>query len=231
VVLNDPLVRLSGVSFSYEPGHNVLDRVNLELQAGDRIGLAGPNGGGKTTLLHIIVGLTKPASGTVEVFGRVRNTEADFVDVRKKVQLLFQDAEDQLFSPTVIEDVAFGPLNLGKSREEAVAVASETLAVLGLRGYEDKITHHLSGGEKRLVSLATILAMKPRVLLLDEPESGLDEDSVDRLVSTLSQLDLSMIAVSHHREFLERITTSGLVLRKGRLDRWKAKPGESGRNL
>ncbi len=177
-ILSQPLIRLSDVSFTYADAAPILDSVSLEVPAGARIGLVGPTGGGKTTILHLIVGLIRPTSGQVEVLGKVRNSEESFVEVRRKVQLLFQDPEDQLFSPTVLEDVAFGPLNMGKSREEAISISMETLASLGLNGYENKITHKLSGGQKRLVSLASVLAMKPDALLLDEPENGLDEESV-----------------------------------------------------
>ena len=208
--MNGALISLRDVSFSYEPDRPVLESVNLQLRAGERVGLRGPNGSGKTTLLHLIVGLLRPAGGEIEVFGEVRRREADFVDVRARVGLLFQDPEDQLFCPTVAEDVAFGPLNLGKGRDEVRDIARETLQSLGLEGYEGRITYKLSGGEKRLVSLATVLAMKPDVLLLDEPAAGLDEETVERVVRILDRLPLGMIVVSQDRGFLGR-TTSGTV--------------------
>lgn len=223
--MSQPLIRLSDVSFNYHDGPPILDHVNLDVPKGARIGLVGPTGGGKTTILRLIVGLIRPTSGQVEVLGKARTTEESFAEVRRKVQLLFQDPEDQLFSPTVLEDVAFGPLNTGKSREESIVIAQETLASLGLNGYEDKITHKLSGGQKRLVSLAAVLAMKPDALLLDEPENGLDEESVKRLVDILWGLPLTMIVVSHHRNFLERVVTTGLVVRKGAVSPWKEKTG------
>ena len=139
--------------------------------------LLGPNGCGKTTLLHLIVGLLRPSAGQIEAFGRQRMAEADFHEVRRRVGLLFQDADDQLFCPTVAEDVAFGPLNLGKSRDEVRRIVAGTLDSLGLAGYEHRVTYRLSGGEKRLVALATVLAMQPEVLLLDEPSGGLDDAS------------------------------------------------------
>ncbi len=218
--MNDPLIRLSQIRFGYEPGKWVLDRLDLELLPGQRLGLAGATGGGKTTILHLIVGLLRPVSGSVEVFDRPCSTETDFFQVRKRVQLLFQDAEDQLFSPSVIEDVSFGPLNLGKSREEALEAAHTALDALGLHGYEERITHRLSGGEKRLVSLAAVMAMQPDVLLLDEPDSGLDENTLDRLTNILIHLPIAMIIVSHHRDFLSRTATDGMTLRDGRLSPW-----------
>ena len=170
---NDNIViNLSDISFAYSGNATVLDKLNLQLYSGERLGLIGPNGSGKTTLFHIIMGLLKPSSGIIEIFGKQVSEEKDFRSVRERIGLLFQDADDQLFSPTVLEDVAFGPLNLGKSQDEARDIAHRTLDVLGLSGFEDRITYKLSGGEKKLVSLATVLAMEPEILLLDEPSNG-----------------------------------------------------------
>jgi cobalt/nickel transport system ATP-binding protein len=144
--------------------------------------------------------------------------ERDFREVRERAGLLFQDPQDQLFCPTVYEDVAFGPLNLGKSREEAEEVVEKVLSRLDLQGYEERITYKLSGGEKRLVSLACVLAMEPEVLLLDEPAEGLDEGMWDRLVDILTELSQSMIIVSHDREFLRRTTDRILNLKRGQLE-------------
>ncbi len=221
----DPLLAFRGVSFAYpgrpgEAARAVLDGVDLALQPGDRVALVGPNGSGKTTLLHLAVGLLKPSAGEIEAFGEVRRTEKDFREVRGRAGLLFQDPEDQLFSPTVAEDVAFGPLNLGKSRDEALAATAETLASLDLEGYEERITHHLSYGEKRLVALASVLAMRPEVLLLDEPTDGLDEHYAGRLTEILGGLEQAMLVVSHDRAFLGRVTSRALLLSSGRLKAW-----------
>jgi cobalt/nickel transport system ATP-binding protein len=211
------LLNLSNICFCYPGGKPVLDRLDFRLNAGDRIGLVAPNGSGKTTLFHVIMGLLKPDSGTVEAFGRPRQKESDFVEVRRRIGLLFQDADDQLFSPTVLEDVAFGPLNLGKSREEAVAVARETLDFLGLKDFEDRVTYKLSGGEKRLVSLATVLAMQPEALLLDEPSTGLDSTTKETLVDILNGLDLSLVLISHEFDFLSRTTRNIYTMEDGRV--------------
>lgn len=216
--MNQTLVALRGVEFSYEPDRPVLEGVDFELRQGERVALTGPNGSGKTTLLHTIVGLLKVQEGVVEVFGKPRREEKDFEEVRERVGLLFQDPEDQLFCPTVIEDVAFGPLNLGKSQIEAMEVARRTLQLLGLGKYEDRITYRLSHGEKRLVSLATVLAMEPEVLLLDEPLSGLDEETEQRLTSILAELPQSMIVVSHDRNLLRKVSNRAVYLRRGKLE-------------
>lgn len=194
---------LQGVSFALEPG--------------ELLGFIGPNGAGKSTLLRIAMGLLRPTSGIVRALDQVRTREKDFLAVRRAVGYLFQDPDDQLFCPTVLEDVAFGPLNLGRSRSEAKAQSSRVLAELGLAGYEGRVTHRLSGGEKRLVSLAAVLAMSPQALLLDEPNTGIDEEHAARLESILLDSDLSWAIVSHDRPFLRRVCAKLFVLKDGKL--------------
>ncbi len=214
---NELIINLEDITFSYPGGAPVLDKLNFKLHRGNRIGLMGPNGSGKTTLVHIVMGLLKPSAGRIEIFEKPAVTEKDFRKVRGKIGLLFQDADDQLFSPTVLEDVAFGPLNLGKSQDEAMDIARNTLKFLGLDGFEDRITYKLSGGEKKLVSLATILAMEPEVLLLDEPISGLDDKTKATLKNVLLDLDLSYILISHEIDFLAEITDSIYTMENGEI--------------
>lgn len=216
--MSSRLIYLDEVSFSYGPQRPVLRNCTFRLGAGERVGLIGPNGSGKTTLLSLIVGLVRPTAGRVEVLGKARSREADFHDVRRRVGLLFQDADDQLFCPTVAEDVAFGPMNLGKSREEVRRIVARTLRRLELDGYEERVTHKLSGGEKRLVALATVLAMEPDVLLLDEPITGLDEAATERVLDILAELPQAMLIVSHDRSLLKRLATRTLVLTGGKLE-------------
>lgn len=211
------LIRLSGVTHAYDPAHPVLDGADFTLAAGERVALLGANGSGKTTLLHVMVGLILPRAGTVHAFGRQRAREADFVEVRARAGLLFQDPDDQLFCPTVAEDVAFGPLNLGKSRDEARAVVHATLDRLGLAHLENRVTHKLSGGQRRLVSLAAVLAMEPEALLLDEPTNALDEATRERLLDILAGLPQAMVVVSHDREVVERLATRRVTLSDGKL--------------
>ena len=212
-----PILELQGICFSYPGSAPVLRDLALSLYENERIGLIAPNGSGKTTLFHIIMGLLRPSAGRILAFGRTVSSEKEFIKVRRRVGLLFQDADDQLFSPTVLEDVAFGPLNLGKSKKEAVEISQKTLSFLGLEGFEDRITIKLSGGEKRLVALATVLAMKPRVMLLDEPSAGLDEATKHRLVHILKSLDISYLIVSHEFDFLSEITDRIYTLQDGRI--------------
>ena len=215
--MSERLIGLDNVSFSYGPDRLVLDECSFSLDMHDRVGLTGANGSGKTTLLSLVVGLVRPRSGSIQVLGKVRSRESEFHEIRGRVALLFQDAEDQLFSPTVAEDVAFGPLNLGETREETRKIVDDTLRSLGLDGYAHRITHRLSGGEKRLVSLATVLAMYPEVLLLDEPIAGLDDDAVRRVTEILAGLPQPMLIVSHDRQFLRQMTNRSVRLVGGKL--------------
>jgi cobalt/nickel transport system ATP-binding protein len=211
------LIRLEQIRFAYDTARPVLDGVDFTLAAGERVALNGANGAGKTTLLHLMVGLVTPTSGRVVAFDRDCRCEKDFHAVRAQAGLLFQDPDDQLFCPTVAEDVAFGPLNLGKSKAEARRIVTDTLAALGLEGFEQRVTHKLSGGQRRLVSLAAVLAMQPRVLLLDEPTNALDQPTRERLLDILGGLDQAMVIVSHDREALDRLATRSVVLEGGRL--------------
>ena len=214
---NNLLIKLEGVSYRYPGGPPVLNQLDFQFKRGDRIGLIAPNGSGKTTFLHLIMGLLKPSAGRIEIFGKPTRDEKDFANVRRKIGLLFQDADDQLFSPTVLEDVAFGPLNLGKPKNEAIQIAQETLAFLGLDGFENRITFKLSGGEKRLVSLATVLAMAPEILLLDEPINGLDIGTRAKLKEVLSSLDLSFILISHDFDFLVETADAIYTMQDGKI--------------
>ncbi len=207
--MKEPLISLKNIFFNYD-SRVVFKDLNFDVYEGDRIGLIGPNGSGKTTLLHIIMGLLKPQSGVVEIFGKMRKKERDFIEVRQKIGFLFQDSDNQLFCPTVKEDIAFGPLNLGKSKEEAMNIVKDTLEILGLRGFENRVTYKLSGGEKRLVALATVIAMNPVCYLLDEPNAGLDENTSGKVLNYLKRNANTYIVVSHDRDFIEAVAEKNL---------------------
>lgn len=217
MVSNNILIELEQVSFAYAPLRPVLRDLDFILEKGEHVSLLGANGSGKTTLFHLIMGLLMHDSGSLRVFGEERRVRKDFDEVRRRIGLLFQDSDDQLFSPTVAEDIAFGPFNLGKSREDVLWIVKETLAVLGLEGFEDRVTYKLSGGEKRLVALGTVLAMRPEVLLLDEPVIGLDEEHRNRFINILKESNLSYIIISHDHDFLEEVTNKRYLLGGGRL--------------
>jgi cobalt/nickel transport system ATP-binding protein len=212
-----PIINLKDINFSYPHGKAVLSRANFKFYSGDRVGLIAPNGSGKTTFFHLIMGLNKPTSGHMDLFGQTVTNTKDFEEARRRIGLLFQDPDDQLFCPTVIEDVAFGPLNLGRSKDKALDIARRTLAKLGLQGFEERVTFKLSGGEKKLVSLATVLAMEPDVLLLDEPLTGLDYDTSSKIVEIISNLDQSFIIISHDIDFLLCTTNQICTINQGKI--------------
>jgi cobalt/nickel transport system ATP-binding protein len=214
---NNLLINLEDITFSYPGEAPILKNLYLQLHEGERLGLVGMNGSGKTSLFHVIMGLLKPDYGKIEIFGEKVRAEKDFRSVRQQVGLLFQDADDQLFCPTVIEDVVFGPLNQGKSRKEAQEIAQKTLALLGLEDFEHRVTYKLSGGEQRLVSLATVLAMEPKILLLDEPMAGLDTDIIKKIIGVLEKIDTPYILISHNMDFISDTTTKVLGLVDGRI--------------
>jgi cobalt/nickel transport system ATP-binding protein len=201
------VIDLEDICYTY-PGAvtPVLDHLSVTVRPGERIGLIGHNGSGKTTLFHVIMGLIRPTQGIVRIDGKPRVRDKDFVAVRQRIGFLFQDSDDQLFCPTVLDDVAFGPLNMGQSRREARETALETLNALGLEGFDQRITHRLSGGEKRLVALAAVLAMDPGTLLLDEPTTGLDDRTRERLIGILEGLDKTLLVISHDTDFVDRVT-------------------------
>lgn len=202
------IIEFKDIAFGYSDDKNVFKRLNFVLKEGEKVGIIGPNGSGKTTLLHLIVGILKPFKGEIKVFDKVRKDEKDFREVREKIGLVFQNPDDQLFSPTVAEDIAFGPLNLGKPREEIYKIIKDTLAALGLQGFENRITYRLSEGEKKLVAIGTILSMQPRVFLLDEPTTDLDERNRERIIDIIKGLSTSYIIASHDVDLLKKTTNT-----------------------
>lgn len=209
------LIRLSRVSYAY-PGHPpVFQDLNFKLSSGQRIGILGPNGAGKSTMFQIAMGLIQPREGRVFALGRAASRDSGFKELRRQVGYLFQDPDDQLFCPSVVEDVAFGPRNMGLSKQESLARVAKALAQVGLEGFEKRATYRLSGGEKKLVALAAVLAMEPKALLLDEPFSGLDEEHSQLLEGFLKNSGLSWALVSHDRGLVNRVCDQVLTLREG----------------
>lgn len=211
------LISLRDITFAYPDGPSVLKGLNLDFKDGEILGLSGANGTGKSTLLFLIMGLLRPQGGTVEIFGRPRREERDFQEVRPSLGFVFQDANDQLFCPTVADDLAFGPLNLGVEHEEIHRRVAEVLDRLGLAGFERRVTYDLSGGEKKLVAIGAALTLRPRLLILDEPTAALDPGTVARLENILAASSLPALIVSHDRDFLARVATRRLTLADGLL--------------
>lgn len=214
---NNPLIKIENLSYAYPRRGAVLKSINFTLHSNERVVINGDNGAGKTTLLHLIVGLKKAKQGDIIGFGEPCKTEKQFNQLRARAGLLFQDPDDQLFCPTVLEDVMFGPLNLGFTKQQAIDKSLQTLKKLGMQGFESRITHQLSGGEKRMITLASVLVMEPQVLILDEPTNALDEKAKMRLLNVLQGLPQAMIIISHDRAFSEQLATRQLHLQDGLL--------------
>ena len=212
-----PLLKLSNICFSYDPGKRIINNLDFSLTKEERVGIIGATGCGKSTLLYIMMGLLTVSEGEISIFGKLMKSEKDFASIRTQIGFLFQNSDDQLFSPTVIDDIAFGPLNQGKTYEEAKNIAQELLHKLDIEDLKHRITHRLSGGEKKLVALATALAMNPKLLLLDEPLTGLDPHAREKIIKLISELSLPMIIISHDWDFLEQITCSVYKIDDGKL--------------
>jgi cobalt/nickel transport system ATP-binding protein len=195
------LIAVKNLTFAYPGRPPLWQDLSFTLEAGQRIGLWGPNGCGKSTLFNILMGLIRPQSGQIWLNQHLCDSQASFARHRTSLGYAFQDPDDQLFCATVLEDVAFGPLNLGFP--QAQALASQVLEMFGLTGFEKRITYHLSGGEKRLVSLACVWALRPKALLLDEPNAFLDEAAAQTLKTVLRDCQLPWLMISHDRAFLE----------------------------
>lgn len=215
---NTPILALDRIFFAYPETRPLFEDLSFCLHSGERVGLFAPNGSGKSTLLKVMVGLEKPLKGGVLFRGEPVTEDKGWLRLRRGVGVVLQHAEDQLFCPTVMEDVAFGPLNLGLDREAAKEAALRALGQLGLETLADRLIHKLSGGEKKLVALATVLSMKPEVLLLDEPAAGLDRDAEARFVQALQSLPAARLVISHDPDFLKITTDRCLTISGGRLE-------------
>ncbi len=209
-------VEIEHLNFSYPDGRSVLHDLSLRIQEGERVALVGPNGAGKSTLLLHFNGILQPQQGQVRVGGW--NVQSQQIKrVRAALGLVFQDPNDQLFCPTVFDDVAFGPLYQGLSREEVRLRVTEALAAVGMEGAAGRSGHQLSVGEKKRVALATVLAMRPRILALDEPTAGLDPRGRRELGALLQTLPQTLIVASHDLEWAAELLPRWLVINAGRV--------------
>jgi cobalt/nickel transport system ATP-binding protein len=210
-----PLIRVTGLRYRYDDGTRALDGVDFELYPGETVALFGPNGSGKTTFLLHLVGLLE-GEGSIEVCG-VAVERKRLPVIRQKVGILFQDSDDQLFMPTVFDDVAFGPLNLGLPREEVDRRVHDCLAQVGMEAAGARAPYHLSAGEKRRVALAGVLAMDPEILVLDEPVTFLDPPGRTALLEILHRLPQAKILVSHDIDLARELATRAVFLEAGRV--------------
>jgi len=220
VRMSELAIEMNGVTYVYPDGYIALQNLNLKIARGEKLAILGPNGAGKSTLLMVLNGLYKPSKGNVSALGVPVNDE-NLGTVRRNVGLVFQDPDDQLFSPTLWEDVCFGPLNMGLSEEEVKRRSMDALKAVGLEDYGEKPPHHLSVGEKKRAAIATVLAMQPKILILDEPTANLDPKSRRDLINLLRSLhsgrDITLITATHDVNFLPAVADKMCVLNKGRI--------------
>ena len=215
--MNNPSLEITGLAFAYPDGNQALYGVNLKVEKGERVALLGPNGAGKTTLVMHLNGIHGAQKGEVKIAG----TKIDASDklnlkkIRSQVGIVFQDPDDQLFMPTVREDIAFGPYNMGLRGEELDQIVNEALAQVGMSDFADRAPHHLSFGQRRRVAVAGVLAMKPEILVLDEPSSNLDPASRRELATILASLDVTILRVTHDLPYALELCSRAVVLSGG----------------
>ena len=217
-------LEVSALHYAYPDGHQALHGVDLKVAAGERVALLGPNGAGKTTLVLHLNGIMPAsnmpgASGAVAVGGKEIDPRdrAGLAEIRRRVGIVFQDPDDQLFLPTVAEDVAFGPANLGLRGAELAARVDDALAWVGMSDVKSRAPHHLSLGQRRRVAVATVLAMNPELLVLDEPSSNLDPQARRELAEILLSLPVTMLMVTHDLPYALQLCERSVVLNEGKI--------------
>ncbi len=209
-----PSLLVEDVAFAYPDGHQALFGVDLRIEPGERVALLGPNGAGKTTLVLHLNGILRPGRGSISVAG-LPVTKQNLREIRSRVGIVFQDPDDQLFMPTVGEDVAFGPRNLGLAEAEVAARVATALEQVGMAGYADRPPHHLSFGQRRRVAVATVLSMHPEILVLDEPSSNLDPAGRRELAEVLESLPVTLLMVTHDLPYAMQLCPRSVVLDAG----------------
>ncbi len=211
---HEPVLRVENLEFTYPDGRQALRGVTFAIYPGEKVALVGPNGAGKSTLMLHLNGILRSRHGRVQVDGmEVRDEHLGHI--RARVGLVFQNPDDQLFSPTVFEDVAFGPLHMGYPEAEVRARVQRALAMVGMTGFEERITHHLSVGERKRIAIATVLAMDPSILVLDEPSAGLDPRARRSLINLLRTLSLTMLVSTHDMRLVQELFPRTIILDEG----------------
>ena len=211
-----PALRLRGVSFTYPDDHRALHDLDLTVATGERVAILGPNGSGKTTLVLHLNGILRADSGTVEVDG-LSLDDADLSEIRRRVGIVFQDPDDQLFMPTVRQDVAFGPANYGLRGDDLDARVTEALSAVDMGDVAERPPHHLSFGQRRRVALATVLAMQPSLLVFDEPSANLDPVARRELAELIVAADQTTLVVTHDLLYAAELCPRSVILDGGRI--------------
>ncbi len=215
------VVETKDITYEYPDGTKALEKVNFNVDEGKIVALLGPNGAGKSTLFLHFNGILRPSSGSVDIDGEIVSYDKkDLMRIRQKVGIVFQNPDDQLFAPTVLEDVAFGPMNMGLPKEEVEKRVKEALSRVGMEGFEKKPPHHLSGGQKKRVAIAGILAMKPKIMVLDEPTSGLDPKGASqilRLLYKLNQEGMTIVISTHDVDLVPLYASKVYIISEGKI--------------
>ncbi len=206
-------IEIKQLSFAYPDGHPALEHVSLKIEPCEKVALVGPNGAGKSTLILHLNGILQ-GEGVVQVCS-LPVDKANLARIRGMVGLVFQNPDDQLFSPTVYDDVAFGPLYQGLPEAEVRQRVHEALAAVGMQGYTGRVSHHLSMGEKKRIAIATVLSMQPEVLVLDEPTAGLDPRARRGLIRLLDELPLTMLVSTHDLHMVKELFTRMVIMDNG----------------
>jgi cobalt/nickel transport system ATP-binding protein len=209
-----PLIHLQHLHFSYPDGHEALKGIDLVIAHGEKVALIGPNGAGKSTLMLHLNGINSPAHGSVRIDG-LEIDRKTLKQVRAKVGLVFQDPDDQLFSPTVFEDVAFGPIHMGIPHDEIHHRVERALAAVGMSGFERRLPHHLSLGQRKRVAMATVLSMDPAILVLDEPSAGLDPRGRRELIRLLRELPQTLLISTHDMKLVAEVFPRTIIMDAG----------------
>ena len=212
--MSTPVLDVRGLAFAYPDGHQALYGVDLHVHRGERVALLGPNGAGKTTLVLHLNGILEAGAGSVTVSG-LPVTRENLAEIRRRVGIVFQDPDDQLFMPTVRDDVAFGPANLGLRGAELDRRVMTALDQVGMADFADRPPHHLSFGQRRRVAVATVLVMQPEIIVLDEPSSNLDPASRRELADILVGLDVTLMMVTHDLPYALQLCPRAIVLSDG----------------
>jgi cobalt transport protein ATP-binding subunit len=207
------ILAVRDLRFSYHDGQAALRGVSFQMCAGDKVALVGPNGAGKSTLMLHLNGILN-GNGEVTVGGK-RLTREQLPAIRAMVGLVFQNPDDQLFSPTVFEDVAFGPLHMGLPMKEVEARVTSALDAVRMSGFRDRLSHHLSVGEKKRIAIATVLSMHPQILVLDEPSAGLDPRARRTLINLLRELPITMLVSTHDMKLVQELFPRTIVMDEG----------------
>ncbi|MEE4194687.1 MAG: ABC transporter ATP-binding protein [Anaerolineae bacterium] len=210
------LVEIDHLSYSYPDGQQALCDVSLTVDSAEKIALVGSNGAGKSTLLLHLNGVFAASQGTIKINGFILNKK-NLGHIRALVGLVFQNPDDQLFSPHVFDDVAYGPHYQGLPHEEVEIRVREALAAVGMSGYEQRTSYHLSGGEKKRIAIATVLSMQPDFLVFDEPTAGLDPRARRELIELLQDLPQAMLIATHDLDMVEKLCTRTVILNQGRI--------------